>query len=226
MTERDEESMGGSDNLTDAERDAVQQMRNSGLPPAEILRRARENVQPANKTAAAAPTEQDVLRRAELVAEGAIGKQQFKEAIRGAVNAFPEFKDEPTDYEQIEATAIRNVMGRTDLPKLSFEQSKQAFADAAKAECERRLKKVGGTKAADQKSTAEERLAKEAAAVDGGNEGGRSAPSKVDDGVPEDFDGSECGLPSKAFAMTDNELSVRTSQRAQKFLRTARGQKV
>jgi len=225
--EPDEEGL-GDDELTPEERDAVQQIRNSGLPPKEVLRRAQENARRAGATpradgAASKEKEGELVRRMELRFEAALGARDLKEAVKGVVSSYEALKDDPTDVEQIESAAARALRSRADIATLNFEQTKAALAEEAKKECDRRLKKIDASKAA-AKTAAEKRLDNEQKAVDTGKGGGRSDASTNDAEEVDDFDGSVCGMPNeKAFAMTDHELNTIYSRKAQTMLRKQRG---
>jgi hypothetical protein len=217
----DEETL-NDDELTPQERDAVQQMRNSGLAPGEAVKRAMASSsaksQAVDPNTPLTPMQQ---KQAELLVEGANRRREFTETVKGVVDSFEGF--DATDLKQIQATAAETVAKNPDYAKWSYDETKAKLAEATKAECERRGK---GSGKSEQQTKAEKRLEKEDAAVDSGKGGGRSAPP-AHESDEEDFDGSLCGTgDEKAFAITDAELNARYSQKAQKFLKKERGKKV
>lgn len=225
----DQEGAGGEHDLTQEELDAVQQIRNSGLSPREVVRRAAASVADRNNSGGGQRmTAEQVLneaqRRGELAAQNVLRQAEYKKAVADAIED-PAFKDlslDETDRLQIQNTVATAVTSRADFKNLTYEQTVAAVKEAAKAECTRRAAK--GTTPGQQRDTAAARLAKQDDAVDSSRSSGRSAPPDPEDDKDfDDFDGSVCGTgDEKAFAMTDAELTAQYNKRANSFLKKAR----
>lgn len=220
---------GGSadDNLTQDEIDMVQQVRNSGISPRELVRKAQENVRAgAGDKRNQAPTPEQIVaaagKQGAMAAQGEIRKKEMLDTVKGSIDQFgKDAKFDDIDCQQIQATVSQAVVNRADYAKMTYVQTLAVIKEETQKECERRGAK--GNPAATRKA-AERRLDKEDDAVDSSTSGGRSAPSTDDDTrEDDDFDGSLCGTGNeKCFAMTDQELSAQYSRKAQGFLKKAR----
>lgn len=180
----DEEGLGKADagaDLTAEERDLIQQTRAAGLRPGEVVDRARKHAaaEQANakpKPGADAATEpitpQMVARQADFAANMALAQRDLKSAVKGVVEGYDALKGDAVELQQVEAQAAAVVRQRADYATLNTpEKMTAALTEAAKAECDRRLGKKQTSSAADTRKKAEERLERQADAVESGSGG-------------------------------------------------------
>jgi len=199
----EEDSGAGGDagaDLTDEERAALQQMRNSGLSPAEVLDRAQKQVVAENLAAKLAKanvptvTPEMVAKQAQYAAELTMTQRDMKTMLRSVIDEFPALKGDPVEYRQVEIEAAAAVRARPDYASLNTpEKMTEAFAAAAKAECERKVGKVDQAKAAVDRAKAEQRLDKQDDAVETGKGNSHSDRPTLSPTQMESFDGSICG---------------------------------
>lgn len=203
MADPDEEGLG--DEFTAEERDAVQQMRASGVTPAQIVDAVKKKPEPEKPPTKAAEssgmTPQDVARQAQFAAELAITQRDMKNTAKSIVNTYDTLKDDPVELRQVEAEASTAVRSRADYATLNTpDKLNAAFEKAVKEECERRVKKSIGEKASEQRKVAEQRLENQEKAVEGGKGESRSDRPNLGSVGLETFDeavfGTEAAWPS------------------------------
>lgn len=160
--------------LTADERNLVQQARNSG-GAAKVL----EKMKPAESagtnsgsnagTGPASVTPEMVARQATAAAEIAMAQRDLKGVLSATIAEFPTLKDDPIELEQIELQAAKSVRARADYKDLkSADQMAAAFKEEVTKECKRKSERHNTASAGEQKSEAEERLARQKTAVEGG----------------------------------------------------------
>jgi len=209
----DEENDGVGDagaDLTADERAFIQQTRNMGVAPSEVLERAQKQVaaekaDQAKKTVdttKAAPAEpitrEEMARQAQYAANVALAERDMQTTLKNVVDEFPQLKGDAVELRQIEMEAAATVRARADYATLkSADKMSAAFAEAAKAECDRRVKKFSAVKATEDRKRAEERLDKQGDAVDSGKGEGRSDRPNLGNVTPDVFDEAVFGTEAK-----------------------------
>lgn len=209
--------------LSPEEADMVQQARNSGMSPRDLVRKAQENVRAGNNRVNQDQINVEAAKAGRAAAEATLRSREMVDLVRGTATGFKALELDGTDLDQIQATVSRAVITRPDYGKLTYQQTLDAIKEETTKECQRRERKNGVPDSA--RRTVESRLDKEEDAVAGSRSGGRSASSQTEEDSEDtdDFDGSLCGTgDDKAFAMTDAELNAQYSRKAQKFLKDAR----
>jgi hypothetical protein len=210
----DEENEGQGDagaDLTADERAFIQQTRNMGVAPSEVMERAQKQVaaetaeakktKPAepSKAAAAEPiTREEMVRQTQYAANVALAERDMQTTLKGVVEEYPALKGDAVELRQIEMEAANTVRARADYATLkSADKLSAAFAEAAKAECERRVKKFSAVKATEDRKRAEDRLDKQGDAVDSGKGEGRSDRPNLGNVSPDVFDEAVFGTEAK-----------------------------
>jgi len=213
--ETDEEGMTGAAaagaDLTAEERDLIQQTRAAGLRPSELVDRAKKQVageQAAARAKAGAEaaneriTPQMVARQADFAANIALAQRDLKSAVKGVVESYDALKGDPLELQQVESQAVSVVRQRADYGTLNTpEKMTAALTEAAKLECDRRLGKKQTSTAADMRKKAEERLDREADAVESGAGGathsaGPTLGAVGVDNIPESVFGTSAIWPA------------------------------
>ena len=204
--------------LTADERALIQQTRNAGISPAEVLDRAQKQMaaekNPAPKPEPTKPiTPEMVARQAEYAANLALAQRDMQTTVRNVVDGFAQLKGDPVELRQIETEAANAVRARADYATIKgAEKMTAALAEATKAECERRISKFATSKASDDRKRAEERLDKQGDAVESGKGEGHSDRPNVGRVVGDVFDESMFGASAKW--PTDENAFVQEQRRA------------